>query len=210
MTQNRRLVPVVVGSVAVIAVVATIIALAVVPFPEFPALSAGEFSGRLAFVDDANCLHVADLDLAVIREVYCEDTDRAFVENLSWTDEGLGFVFYTNVGNLRFIDPDTGAILSTEEIDTMEGRPVPEGPSSGVFMDREGDEVVLRDGSTELGRFIAPDRYFIEYGIKRDDGVYAVIDSQGRLAVLRAGSTPRLIAEDVRPWGAVAWEPLNG
>lgn len=210
MADNRRLVPVVVGSVAVVAVVATIIALSVVPFPEFPALAGGEFSGRLAFVDEANCLHVADLDSAEVRELYCEESERAFVEHLTWTDEGLGLVFYTNTGSLRIIDPETGAVLSTDEIDPTEERQVPEGPSSGVFMDREDDQVVLRDGSTELGRFTAPDRYFIEYGVKRDDGVYAVIDSQGRLAVLRAGSTPKLVAEDVRPWGAVAWEPLNG
>lgn len=210
MAQNRRLVPVVVGSVAVIAIVATIIALAVVPLPEFPALAAGEFTGRLAFVDEDNCVHVANLETAAVREIYCEESEQVFIDRLTWTDEGLGFVFHTNVGNLRFIDPETGAVLSTEEFDETKEREAPDYPSSDVFTDREGEEVILRDGTRVLVRFTAPDRYWIEFGIERDDGVYAVIDSQGRLAVLRADSTPKLVAEDVRPWGAVAWEPLNG
>ncbi len=209
MTTNRRLIPVVAASVAVIATVAVVLAIAVIPFPEFAPLTAGEFDGRIAFVDQDNCLHVADLDRATTREVLCE-SDNSFIEQLAWTEEGLGFVIYTNATIRRVIDPDTGAVLITETFDPADGREVPGRLDSDVYMDKDGNEAVLRDGADEVLRFSAPDRYWIEFGIKRTDGLYAFTDSQGRLAVFRANTSPVLVAEDVRSWGGFAWEPLSG
>ncbi len=209
MSANRRLVPVVIASVAVVAVVVTVLVIAVIPFPEFLQPVAGQFDGRLAFVNEDNCINVADLASTSIEEVFCE-TDASFVEQLSWTDEGIGFVVYTNTTILRFIDPDTGAVLSTETVDAGDARRVPEPLASDVYSDRIGDDVVLRDGADIVLRLTAPDRYWVEHGIRRADGLYAITDSQGRLAVFRVNTTPVLIAEGVRGWGAVAWEPVSG
>ena len=209
MTTNRRLIPVVAASLIVVAIIVTVLAIAVIPFPEFSEPLAGEFEGRLAFVDQDNCIHVADLATVTITEVFCE-SEGSFVEQLSWTDEGLAFVIYTNATILRHIDPDTGVVLSTETIDPVDGREVPGRVDSDLYMDKDGDTAVLRDGADIVLRVEAPDRYWIEYGAKRTDGLYAFTDSQGRLAVFRANTTPVLIAEDVRSWGGFAWEPFSG
>ena len=209
MTTNRRLIPVVVASLAIVAIVVTVLMIAVIPFPEFAKPLAGEFEGRLAFVDSDNCIHVADLATVTITEVFCE-SEGSFVEQLSWADDGLTFVIYTNATILRRIDPDSGEVLATEAIDPVDGREVPGRVASDLYMDKDGDTAVLRDGAAIVLRLEAPDRYWIEYGAERADGLYAFTDSQGRLAVFRANTTPVLIAEDVRSWGGFAWEPLSG
>ena len=209
MTTNRRLIPVVVASLAIVAVVVTVLTIAVIPFPEFSEPLAGEVEGRLAFVDQDNCIHVADLATVTATELFCE-SEGSFIEQLSWTEDGLAFVIYTNATVLRHIDPETGAVLSTETIDPVDGRELPRRIDSDLYMDKDGDTAVLRDGADIVLRLEAPDRYWIEYGAKRADGLYAFTDSQGRLAVFRANTTPVLVAEDVRSWGGFAWEPFSG
>ncbi len=210
MKNDPRLLPVLSASVAVIIAVVVIIVLSMIPLPNFPDLAPGQAEGRLVYVDWDNCLRVADLDRATTTELRCEG-DRDSFDGLDWTDEGIEVVLYQPMGPiLQVIDPETGSVIATEELNDNDfDRRIAR--SIDIWTDREEGKIVMRtpDG-TVVFEAEAPSSYWIEYGETGPDGTWAIVDSEGRLAILEIGQTPRLVDEDVRSWMSVAWEPVSG
>ena len=210
MKDNPRLLPVIGASVAVITAVAVIIVLSVIPLPSFPDLAPGQAEGRLVYVDWDNCLRVADLDRATTSELRCEG-DRDSFDGLDWTDRGIEVVLYQPMGPiLQVIDPETGSVIATEELNDNDfDRRIAR--SIDIWTDREEGKIVVRtpDG-TVVFEAEAPSSYWIEYGEAGPNGTWSIVDSEGRLAVLDIGGTPRLVDDNVRSWMSVAWEPISG
>lgn len=211
MSGNPRLLPVIIASIAVVAAVVVIVVASVIPIPGFPDLAPGQADGRLVYVNGDNCLRIADLDTATTSELRCED-DRESFDALTWTEEGIQAVLYRPSGAvLHTIDPTTGDVLATEDIsDDAFDRRLGE-DRVDVWTDREEGRIVVRtpDGAVVF-EDEAPSSYWIEYGVEGPTGMWAIVDSEGRLAILDVGETPRLVDDDVRSWLSVAWEPVSG
>ncbi len=109
---NRRLITSLVASAVVIAAVVVIVLLAVIPLPEFAALPEGKFTGSLAFIDEANCVVVADLGTGTVTELRCE-SENSYIEYLDWTEKGVETTTFTNRATTKVLDPVSGEVLET-------------------------------------------------------------------------------------------------
>ena len=209
MSDNPRLIPVVSASVAVIAIVAVVITLSVIPFPDFPDLRAGQAEGRIAYITWDNCIRVADLAAAETPEIFC-GSDRDSIDALAWDESGISFVMWMSGGQtLRTIDPATGDVISTEQLaDNEFDRRV--AVAIDVWTDRQDGQIVVRtpDGDIVF-RATAPDSYWIEYGAQSPTGTWAIVDSEGRLAVLEDTGSGWLVDDNVRSWQSAAWSPTG-
>ena len=127
------------------------------------------------------------------------------------TDQGIEVVLYQPMGPiLQVIDPETGSVIATEELNDNDfDRRIAR--SIDIWTDREEGKIVVRtpDG-TVVFEAEAPSSYWIEYGEAGPNGTWSIVDSEGRLAVLDIGGTPRLVDDNVRSWMSVAWEPISG
>lgn len=191
--------------VGVIALVVIVIAVSLVPLPVFEPLPAGTMTGSLAFVDEDNCLNVADLDHATVGDLRCEP-EQTWIDVITWTTRGLEITTHGNQPITRVIDPLTGEVLETRT-----GADIAEPPVDliGLSVDRPDEgAITIYD---EIGRVLlsleGPDQYWIDSAIPHS-GLVAITDSQGRLAVFdRDLLDPYLVAEKVRTWPYPVWEP---
>ncbi|MGC2241536.1 MAG: hypothetical protein WA726_11950 [Acidimicrobiia bacterium] len=208
---RRRLITSLVASVVVIAAVVVIIILAVIPLPEFANLPEGKLTGSLTFVDEDNCVLVADLGKGTVTELRCEGENN-YIEYLVWTEKGVEETTFQNRATTRVLDPVSGEVLETNTGDeSYLDRSSNEDPMDGLVTDQpESGVIVLLDSSgTELLRLEAPERYYITSAAHQPDGnLIAIADSSGRLGVFEpGGSGPYLVADNVRPWPAPVWAP---
>ncbi len=193
------------GSAIVIVAVVVVIALSLVPFPDFATLESGSLDGAIAFVDESNCVLVADLARATIAELHCE-SEQEFIDALAWSTEGIEISVYLNQPVTKVIDATTGEIIETRDGD--DGAP----PSAGgLIVDRlsDGGIVVYDEEHEKLLTMSGPDRYWIEVALPEPDSdLVAMTDSLGRLAVFdRTQGEPFLVADDVRSWLQPVWRP---
>lgn len=193
------------GSAIVIVAIVVVIALSLVPFPDFASLDGGHLDGAIAFVDESNCVLAADLARATIAELHCE-SEHEFIDALAWSSEGIEISAYLNQPITRVIDPTTGDIIETRSGDV--GAP----PSVGgliVDRDSDGDIVIYDEENEKLLTLSGPDRYWIEVALPDPaSDLAAITDSLGRLAVFdRAEGEPFLVAENVRSWPQPVWRP---
>jgi hypothetical protein len=208
---RRRLITSLVASAVVVAAVIVIIVVALIPLPEFSELPEGRFTGSLAFIDEGNCLNVADLEKATLTELRCEN-DNSYIEYLGWTEKGVEATTFQNRATTKVLDPVTGEVLETKTGDESYLDPsANEDPMDGLVTDQpEPGVVVLYDSSgTELLRLEAPEQYYITSAARRPDGhLIAIADSSGRLGVFEVdGPGPYLVADNVRSWPAPVWAP---
>jgi hypothetical protein len=204
---SRRLLAAI-ASVAVIGVVIAIIALSLVPVPDYPAISPGRYEGSLAFVDDDNCAMVADLGAATITELRCEP-EQGWIDQIAWTDEGIEITAYLNQPTTRVLDPDTGELLETRTGEDVISEPPLTGQGLPVDRVDERELVIYDEENRELLRLEASEQYWIEVAVPSSDGeLIALADSLGRLAVFdRQTREPLLVDEDVRTWPYPVWAP---
>jgi len=207
---RRRLLGAIVASVVVIAAVVVIIALSVIPLPEFATLPAGELDGSMSFVDEENCVQIADLSAGSVTKLSCEP-DQGAIDHLAWTDSGVEITTYFNQPITKVLDPATGEILETRTGDEATDPSEAERPADELFVNRpaEGVIVIYDDDDNDLLHLEAPERYWIETAIQSADGrLVGFADSTGRLAVFEPrGARPYLVADDVRSWPPPVWEP---
>ena len=193
-------------SVFVLGGVVVVLVTALVPLPHFDSISPAQFAGRLAFVDDDNCIFLAELETADLTEIRCE-SERGWVDDLRWTEEGLEVTTYLNQPTTKVIDPADGTILATKIGDEVSPR-----SEAGDFVidSPQRGTVVLNDAElNELLRLTGPERYWIESVSSNDSGLISFVDSHGRLAIFEPpGSVPVLVADSIRSWPAPAWEPM--
>jgi hypothetical protein len=207
---QRRLAVAVIGSVLVVTMVVVIILAAMIPLPAFADLPRGRFDEVLVFVDEDNCIYVADLGPGTITELRCEPEPN-WIEHLAWTSNGIEETTYRNGPTIKVLDPDTGQILETRVGDETSEPPVTDDQFDGMTVDRpEEGKIVIYDetGNTVLS-LDAPERYWIQSVTSSSDGeLIAFADSAGRLGVFEPGGEgPYLVAEDVRGWPPPAWAP---
>lgn len=207
---RRRLLGAMVASVVVIAAVVVIIALSVIPLPDFATLPAGELDESMSFVDEENCVQIADLSAGSVTELSCEP-DQAAIDHLAWTNSGIEITTYFNQPITKVLDPETGEILASRTGDEATDPSEAERPIDEVFVNRpdEGVIVIYDEDDKELLRLEAPERYWIETAIQSADGrLVGFADSTGRLAVFEtSGAGPYLVADNVRSWPPPVWEP---
>ncbi len=187
--------------------VVLVVILAVIPLPDFGNPLEGRFEGALAYIDTDNCVNVARLNEATTRELRCEP-DRVWVDDLQWTSEGLEVTTYLNQPTTKILDPKDGSV-----IDTMPGVVVaPRTQLDGFVIDRPapGELVVTDMAGNELIALEGPESYWIEAVTGDGSGLFALVDSHGRLAVFDTGRDhPSLVGEDVRAWPPPAWQPAG-
>lgn len=209
---NRRpLAVAVTGSVLVVGVVIVIIVAAMIPLPELTDLPEGRFDEAIVFVDEDNCIHVADLRPATTTELRCEP-EQNWIEHLAWADDGIEETTFMNGPTTKLLDPDTGEILETRIGDWTSEPPVTEDQFDGMTVDRpEEAKIVIYDrtGDTLLS-LDAPERYWIQSALRSpgEGQLVAFTDSAGRLGVFEpGGGGPYLVAQDLRGWPPPAWSP---
>jgi hypothetical protein len=194
----------------VIALVVVIVLLAVVPLPEFATLPEGKLTGSLVFVDEGNCVVVADLETVTTRELRCE-SENNYIEYLDWTEKGVEETTFQNRATTRVLDPVSGEVLETNILGDSPIGLNDRDPMDAMTTDQpETGVVVLYDSSgTELLRLEAPERYYITSAAHQPDGnLIAIADSSGRLGVFEVdGPRPYLVADNVRSWPAPVWSP---
>lgn len=204
---SRRAVAVI-ASMAVIALVIVVIALSLVPLPDFAALEPGQLSGSVAFVDEENCVLIADLERASVDELRCEP-EQGWIDELAWSDRGIEITAYLNQPTTRVLDPSTGEVVDTLVGDEVIVEP-PENAGTLLVDRRSENEVVIFDeNGRELLSLPASERYWVEVAAPSPDGeAVAFVDSLGRLAVFdRKTVEPTLVFEDVRSWPYPVWRP---
>ncbi|HEX6220235.1 MAG TPA: hypothetical protein VF115_03990 [Acidimicrobiia bacterium] len=196
------------AAAGVVALVVTIIVVSLVPLPEFEPLAPNNMSGSLAFVDEDNCVHIANLGAATVTELRCEP-EQAWIEEITWTEQGIEITAYLNQPTTRVLDPLTGEILGTRVGDEVISDP-PLAPV-GLVVDSpdEGEIVIFDEDDRKLLILQGPERYWIESAIPNTDlGLVAITDSLGRLAVFdRNEPEPLLVSDDARSWPYPVWEP---
>lgn len=210
MNDNPRLLPVIITSVVVIAAVVAVIVFSAIPFPDFPDLQEGDAEGRIAYVTRDNCIRVADLAAAETPELLCESERESSIDALVWDETGISYIMWNPGGQtLRTVDPDTGETLSTEQVadDEFDRRLSLE---TSIWTDRRDGRIVVRTQDGDLVfEASAPGSYWIEFGAQSADGTWAIVDSEGRLAVLTSTSSGWLVDDEVRSWQAAVWAPTG-
>jgi hypothetical protein len=203
---NRRIIAIL-ASTVVIAVVVLTIVVSLVPLPGFLPLQPGTFSTSIAFIDQDNCVQVADLTRATVRELRCEPK-QGWIDHIEWTDSGIEITTYLNQPTARLLNPDTGEVI---DIRTGDEVIAPPPRTQGLVVDRpDNDRIMVYDEQgSELLVLDGPERYWVETAIPSPDGKLVVIaDSQGRLAVFdRLALVPYLVTENVRSWPYPVWQP---
>lgn len=177
----RRRIIAIVASLAVIGAAVSVIVLSWVPLPDFVPLEAGIFLTSIAYIDEDNCLQVADLGRGTVSEFWCE-SERGWIDGIAWTESGVEMTIYLNQPTTKVFDSDTGELIETRAGDrvgppaTREGLLVDSPDRGGVVVyDEEGDELLVLN---------APERYWIEAALPSPDGhLIAIADSHSRLAV---------------------------
>lgn len=197
-----------IASAVLIGLVITIIALSLVPLPDFPELEPGRIRGSIAFVDDDNCVIVANLEEATSNELHCEP-EQGWIDDLAWSDRGIEITSYLNQPTTRVLDPSTD-----EVVDTLVGDEViaePPGADVTLLVDRrsENEVVVFDEEGRELLSLPASERYWVDVAVPSSNGeLVAFVDSLGRLAVFdRKAIAPALVSESVRSWPYPVWSP---
>ena len=207
---RRRLLGAIAASVVVIAAVVVIIALSVIPLPEFATLPAGELDGSMSFVDEGNCVQIANLEAGSVTELSCEP-DQGSIDQLAWTESGVEMTTYFNQQITKVLDPETGEVLETRTGDEATDPFEAERPADELFVNRpdEGVIVIYDEDDNELLRLEAPERYWIDTAVQSADGrLVGFADSTGRLAVFEpSGVGPFLVADNARSWPPPAWKP---
>jgi hypothetical protein len=201
---SRRTVAII-ASTAVIATVVIVVVLSLVPFPQFPVLTAGKFEGQVAFISADNCVTVAELPQATVRQLRCE-SEEMMIANLTWTAAGIEITNYTGQPTTRILDPVTGEVIGIrtggevlEEPPSRDSLATDNSSGRVIVFDEQGQEILVLTG---------PARYTINVAIPRPGGrLVAIIDSQGRLAVFdRMERMPYLVSERARSWPYPSWQ----
>ncbi len=154
--------------------------------------------------EGGQCLLVVD-PVGDVREVRCGlDVVGPLI---GWEDDGIVVVRYVaGVEQRETLDPISGLTVGRAE---LTGQAVVPSVGLPAGTERRGDELVVRDADgRELWRVVAPEAYGISGSASGPDGTLALLDSAGRLLVLRPGDpAPRVWVEDLGvDWAELLWE----
>ncbi len=197
------------GAIAVMVAVVVIIVVASVPLPEFPPLVPGQFNASLAFVTETNCIRVADLTDAKVRELHCV-SERDWIDDVFWTEAGIEVGAGGFQSTIVVLDPETGDVLETRNRDdTYPGDWSDR--DQGLFVDMSSDgKVMIRDGNNQvLVTLEGPETYGIDTLVGASNSqIVALVDSSERLAVFdRDAGQPYLVDINARSYPPPAWKP---
>lgn len=189
-----------------VAVVVIIIA-ASVPLPEFPPLAPDQVDGSLAFVTDTNCIRVAELADAGVRELHCV-SEQDWINNLVWTETGIEVGVDGFQSKVVVLDPETGDVIETRGGDFSDHRPGWDQELS-IDVTTDGEIVIRVQNNQVLITLKGPERYGIDTVIGAPNGqAVALIDSSDRLAVFdRNVGEAYLVDTEARDHPAPAWHP---
>lgn len=189
-----------------IAVVA-IIAAASVPLPKLPPLAPNQVDGSLAFATDGNCIRVADLSDASVRELHCVP-ERDWISSLYWSEEGVEVTVEGNRSTVTVLDPVTGEVLDTRSNEFFEDHSIWE---QDLYIDRNSDGEIIIVGSDNhiYLTLTGPERYNVHTVSGDPNGpAIAFIDSSGRLAVFdRTIGQAYLVDDHASEYPPPAWRP---
>jgi hypothetical protein len=166
-----------------------------------------------------SCVRVARPD-GTVDEVWC---DREGGELVGWEGDHL---LITRWGHRSFdveeplveegavqevrvleVDATSGEVVDTRWVD--ERSITHHGGTGEVVSYRQGGELVVEYGRTEVWRVAAAETYTVRDGSVSPDGrALAIVDAADRLLVVPADGSapPRIWAEDVSVWMAPVWQ----
>ncbi|KAA3637190.1 MAG: hypothetical protein DWP92_08295 [Armatimonadetes bacterium] len=197
------------GAVAVMVAVVVIIVLAAVPLPDFPPVAPGQFDASLAYVTESNCIRVADLADAEVRELHCV-SDRDWIDNVVWTESGIEVGVEGFQSTITVLDPDTGDVIETRNRDgAYPGDWLNQEQNLWVDVPSDGTVVIRDETNQVLVTLEGPELYGVDAVVGASDGqMVALVDSSERLAVFdRNVGQPYLVDTDARPYPPPSWQP---
>jgi hypothetical protein len=160
--------------------------------------------------DRGQCLDVVGVDGSV-REVRC--TLDGVGPLLGWDDRGILVLRYSPVGErLEVLDPQAGALVASGPFDpaALSEARWADRWAGGVDIERTRGTLTVRDEQRRvLWEVDAPDNYWINASARdHDSGTVALLDSAGRLLVLRPGADePSVWVADLgTTYGEIVWQ----
>lgn len=203
---DRRTIAIIGSGLVVVAAVLFVVFAAIEPIPDFPPIEAGQETGFVAYVADQEGSEVLVLDLSDLGSVAI-DTSRG-VELLGFDEEGyLVMMRFGPQEQVHRYDPATGERVG--EPVAMDEDLWNQFPEEPVWVDQDGNEVVLEMDGGASASFEAPESYRVGSATSMDEDRIVFTDELGRLALVHVGQDqqPILLDDDVSPWWRVAARP---
>lgn len=219
---TRRTVAIVAAAAVGITIVVVVVTVGLIPLPDIPSLAEQPdppVPARIAFLqggdgrEEPRCLWI--VDGSDTREVTCLD---GYAQVVGWTDDGRVEVTRLDRGpaTVLEVDPTSGEIVQRRRRDDeapMPPWPSPRERADGTLLETAGsDGHVALVAAPRTGRsrvllaLDGPRDYRLDNPTWSPDGEWAaVVDSAGRLIVLRVTGDPqpRIVADDVTGY---AWQ----
>lgn len=195
------------AAIGVGVVVVAIIAAASVPLPSLPPLAPNKVNNSLAFVTDGNCIRVADLSDASVRELHCVPQQN-WISGLHWSGDGVEVTVEGARSTVTVLDPDTGEILDTRSGEFFEDHLMWD-QDLYIDMNADGEIIIVGENNQVLMTLKGPERYNVHMVSGDPNGpAIAFIDSSGRLGVFdRNIGQAYLVDSHASDYPPPAWRP---